>query len=99
MAKQGTTSHPAGTAWELALPEWDPSGPRRAQLEAALRTAIRDGRLGAGARLPSSRALAAQLGVSRRLVVEVYDQLGAEGYLRAARGSGTRVAAGEGGGG
>jgi GntR family transcriptional regulator/MocR family aminotransferase len=102
MAKKGTTSgrHKAAdggrAAPELALPEWDPEQPRRAQLETMLRGAIREGRLRAGTRLPSSRALAAQLSVSRRLVVEVYDQLGAEGYLVAARGSGTRVAAAEG---
>jgi GntR family transcriptional regulator/MocR family aminotransferase len=85
-----------GTTFELLLPGWDPAGPRRAQLEAGLRQAIREGRLGAGARLPSSRSLSAQLGVSRRLVVEVYDQLGVEGYLVAERGSGTRVTAAEG---
>jgi GntR family transcriptional regulator / MocR family aminotransferase len=81
-----------GTTFELALPGWDPMGPRRAQLESGLRAAIREGRLRAGSRLPSSRALAAQLGISRRLVVEVYEQLGAEGYLSAQRGSATRVA-------
>jgi GntR family transcriptional regulator/MocR family aminotransferase len=43
-------------------------------------------------RLPSSRALGTELGVSRRLVVEAYEQLTAEGYLVAVRGSGTRVA-------
>lgn len=84
-----------GTTFELALPGWDPAGPRSEQLESGLREAIRAGRLRAGTRLPSSRSLAAQLGVSRRLVVEVYEQLGAEGYLAAARGSGTRVASGE----
>jgi len=44
--------------------------PLHRQLERALRTAIRDGRLQAAATLPSSRALAAQLGVSRGIVVE-----------------------------
>jgi len=77
---------------ELLLPRWDPGRPRRAQLEAGLREAIRTGRLRPDARLPSSRALAAELGVSRRLVVEAYEQLAAEGYLLARRGSGTRVA-------
>jgi GntR family transcriptional regulator/MocR family aminotransferase len=43
-------------------------------------------------RLPSSRALGAELGVSRRLVVEAYEQLSAEGYLVSSPGSGTRVA-------
>ncbi len=46
-----------------------------------------------GIRLPSSRALALDLGLSRGLVVGVYEQLTAEGYLVGRRGSGTRVAA------
>jgi GntR family transcriptional regulator/MocR family aminotransferase len=91
MVKSGTTS-PASP--ELLLPRWDPAGPRRAQLEAGLRESIRAGRLRPGARLPSSRALGTELGVSRRLVVEAYEQLGAEGYLVSSRGSGTRVAPG-----
>ncbi|HEU4392585.1 MAG TPA: PLP-dependent aminotransferase family protein [Solirubrobacterales bacterium] len=77
---------------ELLLPHWAPERPRRAQLESGLREAIRAGRLRPDARLPSSRALAEELGVSRRLVVEAYEQLAAEGYLLARRGSGTRVA-------
>src|SRR6185437_11341459 len=77
---------------ELLLPQWDPAAPRRAQLEAGLRESVRSGRLRPGVRLPSSRALGAELGVSRRLVVEAYEQLAAEGYLVAGRGSGTRVA-------
>jgi GntR family transcriptional regulator/MocR family aminotransferase len=89
VAESGTTS-PASP--ELLLPRWDPTAPRRVQLEAGLRDSIRSGRLRPGARLPSSRALAAELGVSRRLVVEAYEQLGAEGYLVSRRGSGTRVA-------
>jgi GntR family transcriptional regulator/MocR family aminotransferase len=68
--------------------------PLRAQLERELRGAIRLGRLGAGERLPSSRALARELGVSRGLVQECYAQLWAEGYLVTRSGSGTRVAAG-----
>src|SRR6185437_10397105 len=77
---------------ELLLPQWDPAAPRRAQLEAGLRDSIRAGRLRPGVRLPSSRALGAELGVSRRLVVEAYEQLAAEGYLVSSQGSGTRVA-------
>jgi GntR family transcriptional regulator / MocR family aminotransferase len=57
------------------------AAPLHAQLEAQLRDAVREGRLAAGARLPSSRALAAELGVSRGVVVEAYGQLAAEGYL------------------
>src|SRR4051812_294436 len=68
--------------------------PLRAQLEAGLRDAIRSGRLPVGERLPSSRELARQLGLSRGLVQECYGQLQAEGYLTGVVGSGTRVAAG-----
>ncbi len=66
--------------------------PLRSQLEAALRDAIRDGRLRGGERLPSSRELARELGISRGLVQECYGQLLAEGYLTATPGSATRVA-------
>jgi GntR family transcriptional regulator/MocR family aminotransferase len=55
--------------------------PLHAQLEGQLREAVRDGRLAPGSRLPSSRTLAAELGVSRGVVVEAYAQLAAEGYL------------------
>jgi GntR family transcriptional regulator / MocR family aminotransferase len=68
--------------------------PLRSQLEAGLRDAIRDGRLGGGERLPSSRELASELGVSRGLVQECYNQLLAEGYLISRVGSATRVAPG-----
>jgi GntR family transcriptional regulator/MocR family aminotransferase len=68
-------------------------GPLHAQIEAQLREAIRAGRLAPGERLPSTRALAAELGVSRGVVVEAYGQLGAEGYLVARTGSAPRVAA------
>jgi GntR family transcriptional regulator/MocR family aminotransferase len=90
VSESGTTSPVASP--ELLLPDWDPAAPRRAQLEAGLRDSIRAGRLRPGVRLPSSRALGAELGVSRRLVVEAYEQLAAEGYLVTTRGSGTRVA-------
>ncbi len=66
--------------------------PLRSQLEAGLRDAIRSGRLQAGERLPSSRELARELGVSRGLVQECYHQLLAEGYLTSQVGSATRVA-------
>ena len=68
--------------------------PLRSQLERQLREAIRSGRLAAGERLPSSRAMAAELGVSRGLVLECYSQLQAEGFLTSRTGSATRVAAG-----
>ena len=53
----------------------------RAALERALRDAIREGSLRAGARLPSSRRLAAQLGVSRGVASDVYAQLDAQGFI------------------
>ena len=65
----------------------------RAGLESALREAVRSGRLATGVALPSSRALAADLGISRNTVASAYGQLVAEGWLAAERGSGTRVAA------
>jgi GntR family transcriptional regulator/MocR family aminotransferase len=66
---------------------------RRAQLEDRLRELVRDGTLPAGSSMPSSRALADDLEVSRRLVVDAYAQLLAEGYLIARQGAGTYVAA------
>jgi GntR family transcriptional regulator/MocR family aminotransferase len=71
----------------------DVTGSRvRAGLEAALRDAVRTGRLAASTRLPSSRDLAADLGVSRNTVADAYSQLVAEGWLEARTGSGTWVA-------
>jgi GntR family transcriptional regulator/MocR family aminotransferase len=69
------------------------AGPLGAQIQDQLRVAIRDRRLGAGERLPSTRRLAELLGVSRGTVVDVYEQLLAEGYVESGIGSGTRVAA------
>ena len=62
------------------------------QLEAALRGAIRDGRLVADSTVPATRRLADQLGLSRGVVVEAYQQLTSEGYLIAQPGGYTRVA-------
>jgi GntR family transcriptional regulator/MocR family aminotransferase len=64
---------------------------RRSGLERALRDAIRSGRLAPHTRLPSTRALAADLGISRGTVSAAFDQLVAEGYLTARQGSGTTV--------
>jgi len=66
--------------------------PLRVQLEEQLRDGVRSGRLHAGTALPSSRALAAELGVARGVVTEAYGQLVAEGFLVARRGAATRVA-------
>ncbi len=65
---------------------------RRVALERALRDGVRSGRLAPGAKLPSSRSLAAELGLARGTVNAAYDQLIVEGYLQARTGSGTIVA-------
>jgi GntR family transcriptional regulator/MocR family aminotransferase len=65
--------------------------PLRRQLYQGLRTAIVSHQLLGGARLPSSRALAAEFHLSRTTVVEAYQQLLLEGYLEGRRGSGTYV--------
>lgn len=63
-----------------------------AQLQNIVRSEIAQGVLHPGTPMPSTRRLAADLSVSRSVVVEAYGQLVAEGYLEAVRGSGTRVA-------
>jgi GntR family transcriptional regulator/MocR family aminotransferase len=65
--------------------------PLAVQLADALRAATADGTLRAGDRLPSTRALAATLGVSRTVTAAAYDQLLAEGWAVGRRGSGTFV--------
>jgi GntR family transcriptional regulator/MocR family aminotransferase len=83
----------SGVVPELALAvDRSADVPLGHQVQEALRRAIRSGRLGSGERLPSTRQLADQLGVSRGLVVSAYEQLLAEGYVVSAVGSGTRVA-------
>jgi GntR family transcriptional regulator / MocR family aminotransferase len=79
---------------DLHLDLAGPKSPKgiRLGLETALRDAVRTGRLGPGTRLPSSRALAADLGLARNTVAEVYSQLVAEGWLIARTGSGTSIA-------
>jgi GntR family transcriptional regulator / MocR family aminotransferase len=84
----GTWSTSAGLDLHLELSATRP----RAGLESALREAVRSGRLQPGTTLPSSRALALDLGVARNTVAEAYGQLVAEGWLAARHGSGTWVA-------
>jgi GntR family transcriptional regulator / MocR family aminotransferase len=70
----------------------EPSGGGvRRGLTDALREAVRTGRLAPGTRLPSSRALAADLGIARNTVADAYADLVAEGWLTARQGSATRV--------
>ncbi|MER7012394.1 PLP-dependent aminotransferase family protein [Saccharopolyspora sp. NPDC000359] len=70
-----------------------PGRPDSRGLAEALRTAIREGRLPAGSRVPSTRALAQELGVARGTVTRAYDQLITEGFLLSRQGAPTTVAA------
>lgn len=67
--------------------------PLRTQLADQIREIVTAGAAAVGDRLPSSRALAADLGISRALAEQAYDQLVAEGWLEGRHGSGTYVAA------
>jgi len=69
----------------------EPGGEKTVLVYRALRAAIVDGRLPAGHRLPPTRALATDLGVSRGSVASAYERLAAEGYLVSRVGSGTYV--------
>ncbi|MEU6202696.1 PLP-dependent aminotransferase family protein [Micromonospora musae] len=70
-----------------------PSGGRAAWLAERLRAAIADGRIAVGARLPASRVLATDLGVSRGVVTEAYQRLGEEGRVAGHGRAGTVVVA------
>ncbi|HET9968187.1 MAG TPA: PLP-dependent aminotransferase family protein [Streptosporangiaceae bacterium] len=72
-------------------PEDAPSRGLTGWLAGAIRAAIMDGRLGAGAPLPATRLLAGDLGISRGVIVEVYQRLADEGLVSARPGTGTRV--------
>lgn len=71
--------------------ELDGDGPAYQQLTRALKAAILNGSLSAGTRLPPTRSLAQELGMSRITVLSAYDQLRAEGYLQSRVGSGSYV--------
>jgi GntR family transcriptional regulator/MocR family aminotransferase len=73
----------------------DDRTPMHRQIETSIRALIRGGQLRRGAALPPTRVLAADLGVSRGVVVEAYQQLTAEGYLAGRVGGQTAVAAGQ----
>ena len=79
------------TSFVLALPPRDGNTSAAQWLCGALRDEILDGRLRPGSRLPSSRDLARQQGLSRGTVVSAFDQLRSEGYVQGSTGSGTYV--------
>jgi GntR family transcriptional regulator/MocR family aminotransferase len=81
-----------GKVRELLLEVELRRGQMRRVLRETLRAAIQDGRLVAGTRLPASRRLAADLGVSRGVVTDLYEQLASEGYLEVAERSAPLVA-------
>jgi GntR family transcriptional regulator/MocR family aminotransferase len=68
--------------------------PLHRQIASSIRDSIREGTLPRGSLLPPTRTLAADLGVSRGVVVEAYQQLTAEGYLASRAGGHTEVAVG-----
>ncbi|MDA3624992.1 PLP-dependent aminotransferase family protein [Saccharopolyspora oryzae] len=78
--------------WSPAELRLDQGRPDSRGLAEALRAAIRDGRLPAGSRVPSTRALAQDLGVARGTVTRAYDQLITEGFLMSRQGAPTTVA-------
>jgi GntR family transcriptional regulator / MocR family aminotransferase len=84
-------SAPTAALWTTRLDRASPVTLSR-QLASALRQAIGEGRIGGGARLPSTRVLAAELGLARSTVVGVFEQLAAEGYIAGKPGSGYVVA-------
>lgn len=69
----------------------DDKTPMFAQVVAAFRERIVSGQIPAGSRLPASRNLAGDLGVSRATVIAAYDQLMAEGFIEGRQGSGVYV--------
>lgn len=85
-------TNPTGNSLLVTL-DRDGGEPLHRQLAAAVRDGVRSGRLRRGTSLPPTRRLASELGVSRGVVVEAYQQLVAEGYLTSRTGGYTEVAA------
>ncbi len=88
------TSRPVNSAstFDLGIDRGD-AEPIQQQISRQIRELVLGGRLKPKAKLPSSRALAEQLGVARATVVEAFEQLVGEGYIETRMGSGTSVAA------
>lgn len=78
-------------AWQLDRASGTPLA---RQIYMQVRSAVLSGALRAGSRVPSSRAMAAKLGVARASVVSAYEHLVAEGYVESRQGSGTFIASG-----
>ena len=91
MAEHATTG-PRSSVAGLDLQLDRPGGRVRDSVMDGIRDAIRSGRLVPGTQLPSSRALAADLGIARNTVARAYAELIAEGWLTSQHGSGTSVA-------
>jgi GntR family transcriptional regulator / MocR family aminotransferase len=87
------TNYPVNAMFWLKLDREAPIS-RTRQIYEGLRRKILEGELRGGEKLPSSRQLAQELGLSRIVITEAYEQLVAEGYLDSRQGSGTRVVAG-----
>ena len=79
------------SSFDLSIRPRDAETPAYRWLYTSLRTDILEGRLGPGARLPATRDLARQYGLSRGTVVNGFEQLKSEGYIEGAVGSGTYV--------
>ncbi len=79
------------TSFELMLPARGPGTPAYQWLCAAVRAEILEGRLRPGSRLPGTRDLAHQYGLSRGTIVSAFEQLRSEGYVEGSVGSGTYV--------
>lgn len=88
----GPRTNSAGESLLVALDRGS-GEPLHRQLAAAVRDGVRSGRLRRGTTLPPTRRLAGELGVSRGVVVEAYQQLVAEGYLTSRSGGYTEVVA------
>ena len=87
-----SSTGPVGSTGLLLEIDRADEAPLHEQVERAIRGSVRAGRLAPGTRLPSTRALAAELGISRGVVSEAYGQLAAEGYLLIRQGAPVRVA-------
>src|SRR5919204_5435888 len=77
--------------FDLALPQRDARIPTYLRLYNSLRAEILEGRLRPGVRLPATRDLANQYGLSRGTIVNAFEQLKSEGYVEGTIGSGTFV--------